>query len=528
MATARNTTVTDSTVPIRTPFVLLETPPPEWKGNYGAKPKQTPKQEPQEEAPAFYDPWEDAPPVEFPYGVFTAQVEDTILTLAHRSGICPAMLSMAHLAAVSGATHKNSRFQPYSADPTWTVPPIIWVMVIADSGQRKTAAQELAFGGLREADSETWRRYFSDLRRWKTLPAKQRKEIDPPVEPVPIIAEDVTPEKLQQYLSATNRGILYLKDEIAGLLEFGRYSNGSGAAERGFFLQAYEGRHYTVARVTRGALPIEVNAVTIYGAIQPERLKDFKDLEKDGFIQRMSMLRSATASISRPDVIAHGYSGLRTLITDLSRGRDARFTADQDGEALIRQTEADGRWFATVREFGDGFVGWCHKMHGLHARYSLILHLLDGAEEAVIPAATIKRAGILVREFLLPNARDFFGVLPGAPIQRTQDIAGWALASAPDRILASDIKANVRSCRGLSTKELNDAVDPLVTGAWLRPENDFPSNRAWFVTAGLRQHFAERSQQEREKRAEARAIIQSISSARGAAAWRDRARDSKH
>jgi hypothetical protein len=157
-------------------------------------------------------------------------------------------------------------------------------------------------------------------------------------------------------------------------------------------------------------------------------------------------------------------------------------------------------------------------MHGAHARYALLLHLLDGGGGFTIPAETVERARILVYAYLLPNARDLFGILPGAPLQRTRDIGGWILTSAPDRILASDLKASVRSCRNLSTRELNDALDPLVTGAWLRPETDFPSNRAWFVAQGVRQHFADRGEQERERRAEVRELIRAIGQQRRAAA----------
>ena len=81
----------------------------------------------------FYDPWEEPPPVEFPGGVLSPKMEDTIFALALRHGACPGALAMAHLAAVSGAAHKGSRFMPYGYG--WTVRPIIWVMLIAELEQ---------------------------------------------------------------------------------------------------------------------------------------------------------------------------------------------------------------------------------------------------------------------------------------------------------------------------------------------------------------------------------------------------------
>jgi Protein of unknown function (DUF3987)/Primase C terminal 2 (PriCT-2) len=465
----------------------------------------------------FYDPWDDPPPPKFPSGVLTAAMEDTLFALARRSGTCPGMMSMAHLAAASGAASKASRFQPYRNDDTWSVPPIIWLLMIALSGQRKTAAQDLAFAPLRGLDAVTWLRFHARLRDWQDLPPKVRRNTNPPDEPSPIIAEDITVEKLQLFLAGIDRGMLCLKDEIAGLLEFGRYTDGRGSAERGFLLQAYDGRYYTPSRIGRLALPISVNAVTIYGNIQPERLKDFQGLDKDGFIQRMGIVRAGRAEASHPDVVVNGHSAIVDMLTALARAPSARFTTTSDGEAMIRQTEAAASRFALLREFDDGFVGWCHKMHGTHARYALVLHLLDGTGQTIIPTETVERAGVLVHEYLLPQARDFFGLLPGAAIQRTRDIAGWILTSAPDRIVASDIKAGVRSCRALSSREMNDALDPLVTGGWLRPETDFPSNRAWFLHSALRRHFTERAKVERERRTEVRRIIEEIARQRSGA-----------
>jgi hypothetical protein len=105
--------------------------------------------QPSNDASAFFDPWADPPPHEFPGGVLTREMEDTIFALALRDGVCPGALAMAYLAAASGAAPKAARFLPYQ-NGDWSVPPIVWVMTIADSGQRKTAIEDRAFVALRE------------------------------------------------------------------------------------------------------------------------------------------------------------------------------------------------------------------------------------------------------------------------------------------------------------------------------------------------------------------------------------------
>ena len=112
--------------------------------------------EPHDDQPVFFDPWADPPPPEFPGGVLTREMEDTVFALAMRDGVCPGALAMAYLAAASGAAPKAARFMPYQSGD-WSVPPIVWVMTIADSGQRKTAIEDRAFVALREVHAAVWR-----------------------------------------------------------------------------------------------------------------------------------------------------------------------------------------------------------------------------------------------------------------------------------------------------------------------------------------------------------------------------------
>jgi Protein of unknown function (DUF3987) len=464
-----------------------------------------------EAATRLFDPWADPPPPEFPGGVLSREMQDAVFATALRNGFCPGVLAMAYLAAASGAASKASRFAPY-ANSTWWVPPVVWVMPIADSGQRKTAIEDIAFAALRDVHGKVWGNHRARMQAWKAIPEKERREIPKPAEPHSFVVEDITVEKLQEIVALTDRGTAMIRDEIAGMLEFGRYTSGKGAAERAYYLQMYEGGIYTVSRIGRDSFHITVNAVMLYGAIQPDRLKDFKGLEKDGLLQRTNMVRASAASVSRDDVVIRGADAIYNKIEALTRIEAQRYTTTKDGSALIRETEILGQKLATIPDLGAGFQGTCSKLHGTHARYALILHLLDDPIEPIIPAETISRAGILVREFLLPHARDFFGGLTGSAQQRLRDVAGWIL-TRPDekqRFLASDITSGVWACPGLGTKELGDVLDPLVTGGWLEPEAPFPSNRAWDIDPELRAVLADRRETERHRREEVRQTLNRI------------------
>jgi hypothetical protein len=425
----------------------------------------------------FYDPWADPPPPQWPGGVLSSRTEETLAAMSLRDGVDFSAQAVAHIAAASGAAPKDARFAPYQRSG-WSVPPIIWVLLLAESGQRKTALQSTAFDALQRVHGERWTEFMADMKRWHELCDEKKRKTRKPAEPHSFIISDVTLEKLQQILAANPRGTMMLKDELAGMLDFGRYGGGNGAAVRAFYLEAYEGGSCTVHRLGRDSLYIPNNALTIFGGIQPERLAAFKGLESDGLIQRFAVLRPPPAEISRPDIMVPGKDRLNLAIGALARLSGKRYYATPSGGELIRQTERDAAEYATISDYGTGFQGFCRKLHGTHVRLSLILHLLDSPEPEVIPDETIERAGRLTR-FLLAHARDFYVTLPDAGLALTRDVGGWLLTKAPNRVRATDVASGVAGCRGMGSKRLTEALDPLVIGGWLEPEEPFPSNRAW-------------------------------------------------
>ncbi len=320
-------------------------------------------------------------------------------------------------------------------------------------------------------------------------------------------------EKLQLILSENRRGSLLLKDELAGFLEFGRYSGGKGSAERAFYLEAYEAGSFTVHRVGRDTVFIPTCGLTVFGAIQPDRLAEFRGLEKDGMLQRFCVFRVAQAGIERPDVRAPNLDQLNLAIdriADLNVERT--YATTPEGASLIRQTRRDGSDLATITDYGIGFQGFCGKLHGTHARFSLVLHLLDNPEERCIPSDTVQRARVLVMQHVVCHARDFYSLAPDSSIKVHRDIGGWLLNTPNSQIKASDLTNGVKACRPMAAKEIGGVLDRFITGGWLEPETEYPTNRRWDVLPGVREAFAERRMSERERRAAIRAQIGKIGS----------------
>lgn len=463
-------------------------------------------------AATLFDPWADLDPPQWPSGVLPPQHEAMIAALAKRDGCDLGALSMAYITAISGAAHKDMRFAPFQHGE-WQVPPIVYVMAVADPGFRKSVLISTAFAALWRHDNDEWDTYQSEKRA-------AGNESEKPDEPAPLIVTDISVEKLEAILARSPRGVLYLRDEIAPLFDFRRYSKGTGAAERAFFLTAYEAGESRVHRLGRDTDHGRPTGLTVFGGIQIDRIADFTDLGNDGLLQRFIPIVIAHHNLSEPDVAVQGKHlldhAIGTIVRD--RGNDL-YSTTPDGSALIRRTEVLGHQMAATTDYGKIVQGFCYKLHGLHARLAFLLHLLDAPNESVIAAATIERASRLTM-YCLGQFQAFCSRTPDKMLEATKAVAGYILARpAPrgedqERIVASSFTSGVRLCRGMPLRRLQEVLDPLVAGGWVTPETPYGDNSAWVVTPGVRDALRQRAEAERERRQAAREAIRAAAAVR--------------
>ena len=124
-------------------------------------------------AETLFDPWADLPPPEWPRGVLRPDYEAMIAALAKRDGCDLGTLSMAYVVAISGAAHKDMRFEPFQ-HAGGQVPPIIYAMPIADSGFRKTPLINAAFAAIVHRDQQEWQAYQRALADYEMAPRQTR------------------------------------------------------------------------------------------------------------------------------------------------------------------------------------------------------------------------------------------------------------------------------------------------------------------------------------------------------------------
>ena len=341
--------------------------------------------------------------------------------------------------------------------------------------------------------------------------APQKERGEAPVPRRRLVSHDATPEALQDILGRQDRGIGVLRDELAGWIgALEKYGGGrGGAADRAFFLQAFNGGSHVVDRVGRGTVPINNLAITLCGGIQPDRLRQFGDLTDDGLWQRfvpVVMLPASLGTDTAADTPATDDELIQRLLLVEPRMRaefcDAAYEVREDVERRAHELEQ-------AEVISAGFAGFCGKLHGLWGRLALVLgQIAPEGFPSIVSIRAAETARTLIFDSAVPNAARVYTEMGGAGgnIEATRSIAGFLLTKRKTRLLASDLTANVRVCRGQPLDAVQRLLSPLVAGGWLTPEQDYAPT-AWRVNESVHERFSDRAQQEAARRQAFRQII---------------------
>jgi hypothetical protein len=324
-----------------------------------------------------------------------------------------------------------------------------------------------------------------------------------PSEPQRIVTNDATVERLGTIVQANPRGVILVRDEIAGLLE--TMHRDGHQNDRAFLLEAWStGAAYTSDRVGRGSTTADPLAIGVYGLIQPSVLRDhIKNLDRhaggDGFFARFQILTLVDASDVRAghdrprDEVAHerALATFRALdaaaldsIKDQPRGhyRSIRFSDDAQ-EHFTRWRE---RMEQRAIDLGDTALGaYCNKTPASAARLALSIHLIEQAAGNPAPEITLdqaKRATALADHFYLHAeilyARDAnrHARLARAIASKIQD------GTVTDGMTVTDVGNLFDAKARGSMEDVRTALDLLADLNWLRvEERPRPRARSTFV-----------------------------------------------
>jgi hypothetical protein len=225
----------------------------------------------------------------------------------------------AAIAALAGCVGRRASIRPKALDGSWAVTPNLWGAIIAPPGYMKSPVLRCITHPLTQIE-ELWRAKYQqdsemyesekdtrELRRqaWKEqykaaykkggdARHDPEKKISPPVQKR-LILSDSTFEKLHEILRDNPGGVFVLRDELTGWLA--GLDRPGREQERAFYLEAWNGdSHFTVDRIGRGSVCVPAACVSLFGNIQPSRLRSYLSDAitggpgDDGLFQRFQIL----------------------------------------------------------------------------------------------------------------------------------------------------------------------------------------------------------------------------------------------
>lgn len=281
------------------------------------------EEEPASQAPEWPDPaplgdeLPLVPPFDFEFlpSSFRFLIED----ISERMQAPPDYAAAAAVVALAGCANRRAVIVPKCVDFSWRVVPNLWGAIVAPPGMMKSPILRAVTSPLMHIE-EKWREEFEsacgdfEIEREKTElrwqawreeckrsfkrgdhePAQPDRTLVAPTQRR-LVLTDSTFERLHEILKENPTGVLVIRDELTGWLA--ALDREGRNEERGFFLEAWNGDSpFTVDRIGRGSIYVPACCISLFGNIQPARLRSYLSdaiaggPTDDGLFQRFQVL----------------------------------------------------------------------------------------------------------------------------------------------------------------------------------------------------------------------------------------------
>ena len=424
---------------------------------------------------------------------------------------CPRDYVAAGLIGAASAWIGNARRIQATAD--WTEPAQLWMALIGAPSAGKTPALQpmIEASCTLERDTEPeWRealaKHERDAEAAQAIEEKWRDEVraaakggrTPPDRPfgaqaptaptIPrVMSMDASTEAVQRVLADNVRGLLHVRDELAGWLgSFDRY--GGKGADRGFYLETWNGGDYLCDRVKFNGAPVRIKhaSLAIIGGMVPDRLREaFVDAD-DGLAARfiyvwpelvkiapLVCFRDAEAAERRKRLVTAARL-LRTLpMGSDDRGDPAPHALRLDADALKLFDEQRREAMERARSASGLAAGWHGKTPGRALRLALVYEMLawavqGGVEPASVSAdAMVRAAGYLDHAAAMLD-RVLGGLAIGPVEADAAMIARHMLASCCRRLNERELYQTAGFAWARHAKRRAAALAVLSQAGWIR------------------------------------------------------------
>ncbi|MEC4812737.1 MAG: DUF3987 domain-containing protein [Scytonema sp. PMC 1069.18] len=383
----------------------------------------------------------------------------------------------------------------------YTQPLVMWTGIVADSGSVKTPAQRVIIDPLVQLEAEAFERYQIEVAEYNKLQTarKNNKQNGDTPEELPnspvrqrFLTKDITLETLQRIHSENPRGLLYYRDELAGLFKTrNQYRGGLGADEEQE-LDQFNGAAIIYDRSDKSVC-LPKSAISRTGSIQWEVLAAMMGDHNDYNGNFARWLFCAAKSPKRyleveenatPDT---GISvSLRQLYIKLAQVPEQDYFLSSEAGVCF-QTWQHSLVDAQLAEETYGLKVVYPKIESYTARLALWLHIVNAVLRGETPSQiisdeTMSKAIELGAYFLwqhkiihAQNSPDSELMSWGLKIQKLAERLGRATASA--------LKSGIRALRKKSTFEIRRLMEMMALAGWGRIEGE--GSNSVYVPEGI-------------------------------------------
>ncbi len=368
----------------------------------------------------------------------------------------------------------------------WTPHANLYLALVGASGTGKSPCVNKILSAVHRVDfklHQTWTAehsaYEAETENYRTatkahLHGKGADPGPPPKRPPRrrILADDESLESLVDAFNDNPRGILWQRDELAGLLlDLDKYSGKNGATKTRL-MSCYDAGPIKVGRIAENRIAhIPHAALSIFGGIQPAALVDAfctKD-QLTGFLPRFLFVRFrpggpslwTDAVFDHDTELDHIVRGLLGLELDV-QGRPVYIGMTGDARRVYIDWH-DRLSMAAWMGSGDDEQSVLSKLRDQCLRLALILHLLEAVttgtdDTAAVTAETMKSA-ILLAEWFREHQRAVWQLISSTTTSEQTPLIRRVASAIVD--LAGEIKNGV-----LPTAAITDRVNTVKDGAF--------------------------------------------------------------
>lgn len=487
--------------------------------------RPVPPQEPYEDLRETMSPRAMLPDCDL--SLWPEQLRNRAIEVANEVGCDPIVPLLAGLSAVSAAADKRIKL---NITNTWNVPPTVWLMTLGEPADKKTPGSKPMFNILKTIEGEHRDMYAAQLLAWKGLEARHAAQLKhfrewsaspeaempnqqapevvdlpPQPEPLRLLIQDATTQKLVNMAAARPRGFLLWLDEMQKWLT--RLGDKTTTDDRGAWIAGYETGGFTMDRMGAGTVHAENFALSLYGNCQPEVFRrNVGEGASDGLIQRfMPVLLDAGKNRMWQQPVPHHESFASEYDTLIRRTFTLPvFEYEMMPEAmqLFREFSAwilHFRSLERILEQSSAYNTAIGKAEGNCARIILLFHLILEPYSPFVSADTAARAIALYQEFMLPSLRYVFLEMAQQRSKIGEMVLDYVIQNSAVKpvVTMGDLRRAVRHGDIQSTPQRVDeeilmAMDELIGRelAWIHQGH--PRNPTFAINSTVSIVFAER------------------------------------